>query len=605
MKTMSTRLYTCLLVCTITAIMLSTCYFEGDIEKLRPKARVESYTVTFDKNTIDTNSTDASPKTKTVTPPASTIDTLPTDPTRTGYIFLGWNTEVNGSGTAFIGTTPVTVPITVYAQWQQIPPDSFIVTFDKNTTEAGSTDANPKTKTVIAPAITVVTLPTPPARLTGYNFTGWNTEPNGSGTVFIGTTPVTAHITVYAQWELIPPDSITVTFDKNNYEEDSADANPKTKTLIAPATTIDALPIPPTRTTEYVFNGWNTSPYGSGTIFDVDTPVTESITVYAQWKQASYGGRVAYSYDGITWIAVNDNVFSSIGVANAAWGDDKFIISTGSINYGDDIAYSSDGITWIAGQENLFGNEGIKDFAWSGDTWVAIGGNRYMSGGRSRIAYSPDGINWTEVPDTTFGTSRSIYGLAWGDDRFIVIGDSDNQYRKTAYSMDGINWTAGPDRYSGGFSSSGSIENITWGNGTWIAARGWMNINTSTDGGMTWNSIIASSSSGAVRKIAWGNGKFVAVGESSMIGVSSDGVTWTVGTHHTAFGNNNPIYTISWGGDKFIACSLDGMTTKMAYSQDGITWTAITDTTFGKNGLITDVTWGNGKWLAVGSGVLK
>ena len=44
---------------------------------------------------------------------------------------------------------------------------SFTVTFDKNNTDSGSTEANPQTKTVIYPAITVGSLPVPPQR-TGY-----------------------------------------------------------------------------------------------------------------------------------------------------------------------------------------------------------------------------------------------------------------------------------------------------------------------------------------------------------------------------------------------------------------------------------------------------
>ena len=77
------------------------------------------YTVTFDKNHSDASGyTEASPKIKTVKPPATTIDTLPTAPTRTVYTFTGWNTAANGSGGAFTATTAVNKNITVYAQWQ-------------------------------------------------------------------------------------------------------------------------------------------------------------------------------------------------------------------------------------------------------------------------------------------------------------------------------------------------------------------------------------------------------------------------------------------------------------------------------------------------------
>ncbi|MDR2922598.1 MAG: InlB B-repeat-containing protein [Treponema sp.] len=78
--------------------------------------------VTFDKNHSDASGfTDANPQTKTVTPPAATVETLPTAPTRTGYNFKGWYDDANAAGgTAFTATTAVTGNITVYARWEQV-----------------------------------------------------------------------------------------------------------------------------------------------------------------------------------------------------------------------------------------------------------------------------------------------------------------------------------------------------------------------------------------------------------------------------------------------------------------------------------------------------
>jgi uncharacterized repeat protein (TIGR02543 family) len=73
-----------------------------------------SFVVTFNANGGDT---DASPASKVVTPPATTIDALPTPPTRAHYTFTGWNTQANGSGSEFTADTTVTASITVYAQW--------------------------------------------------------------------------------------------------------------------------------------------------------------------------------------------------------------------------------------------------------------------------------------------------------------------------------------------------------------------------------------------------------------------------------------------------------------------------------------------------------
>ncbi len=53
--------------------------------------------------------------------------TLPSDPSREGYTFKGWNTESDGSGSTFSASTKVKADLTVYAQWEpetDIPPDT-------------------------------------------------------------------------------------------------------------------------------------------------------------------------------------------------------------------------------------------------------------------------------------------------------------------------------------------------------------------------------------------------------------------------------------------------------------------------------------------------
>jgi uncharacterized repeat protein (TIGR02543 family) len=56
-------------------------------------------------------------ETRTVALLATTLGTLPPDPTWNGYTFTGWNTKADGTGAGFTGATPVTGDITVYAQW--------------------------------------------------------------------------------------------------------------------------------------------------------------------------------------------------------------------------------------------------------------------------------------------------------------------------------------------------------------------------------------------------------------------------------------------------------------------------------------------------------
>jgi len=118
--------------------------------------------------------------------------TRPRAPRRTGYTFGGWYKESGCANAWNFDTDTVTSDVTLYAKWTI---NTYTVTFDKN---GGDTEAVPTTKTATHGG-NVGTLPTAPTR-TGYTFSSWNTETNGSGTEFTAATPVTADLTVYAQW---------------------------------------------------------------------------------------------------------------------------------------------------------------------------------------------------------------------------------------------------------------------------------------------------------------------------------------------------------------------------------------------------------------------
>ena len=81
--------------------------------------------VIFDKNGGDT---DADPRIMVqdkVDGAVNHFDLPTTNPTRTGYLFNGWNTKADGTGDAFTATTDVTSNMTVYAQWK--PDEAYAV----------------------------------------------------------------------------------------------------------------------------------------------------------------------------------------------------------------------------------------------------------------------------------------------------------------------------------------------------------------------------------------------------------------------------------------------------------------------------------------------
>jgi len=237
----------------------------------------KTWTVTFNSDGANTEANPASINVAEAIPPPTV--NLPTAPTKTGFNFGGWFTEKNGAGTEFTAATGVTASVTVYAKWNSY---SYTITFDG---DGATTQANPTSKTVATPAITIDSLPIPPAK-TGWLFGGWFTGKNGVGIEFNGSTTVTSTITVFAKWN---PYSYTITFDGDGA---TTQANPTTKTVASPATTIDSLPTPPVKT-DYQFCGWFTEKNGAGTEFIASTVVTGNITVWAQWKQTEITGTSA------------------------------------------------------------------------------------------------------------------------------------------------------------------------------------------------------------------------------------------------------------------------------------------------------------------------
>ena len=217
-------------------------------EKDKPK----TYTVTFDVNGGK----------ETISP--QTVETgmtanRPTDPTRDGHDFKGWQTA---DGKAYDFTTPVTKDLTLTAQWEkQTPPApvTHTVTFDVN---GGKETISPITVNDGA----TVTMPANPTR-DGYAFTGWYQ----GDTKYDATKPVTADITLTARWEENKPASHTVTFD---YAYDG-----KTSRIEVTDRQPVSEPSAPTRD-GYTFTGWQTA---DGQPYVFSTPVTTDITLTAQW----------------------------------------------------------------------------------------------------------------------------------------------------------------------------------------------------------------------------------------------------------------------------------------------------------------------------------
>lgn len=126
---------------------------------------------------------------------------------KNGYVFKGWNTKADGSGTAYTDgqlmedIVESKTPLTLYAQWK---PATYTIVFNKN----GENDVEGSMSNMVMNYNQVENLTTNNYSRRYYRFIGWNTEPDGSGTNYSNgqeitnlTTDDETTINLYAQWE--------------------------------------------------------------------------------------------------------------------------------------------------------------------------------------------------------------------------------------------------------------------------------------------------------------------------------------------------------------------------------------------------------------------
>lgn len=193
-------------------------------------------------------------------------------PSRSGYAFTGWNTQADGSGTAYSGGQTYTTNsnLKLYAQWRKL---SWTITFHAN---GGSGTMSALTKNTGS----AVTLTANAFTRSGYRFLGWATSATGS-VVYADKASYTtdANVDLYAVWQQI---TYTVSYNANNGTGTMANSTKihgTTLTLRANAFT----------RTGYDFVGWATSSTGSKAYDDkASYTANAAVTLYALWRLKTY-----------------------------------------------------------------------------------------------------------------------------------------------------------------------------------------------------------------------------------------------------------------------------------------------------------------------------
>jgi len=206
--------------------------------------------------------------------------------TRSGNSFAGWNTRADGTGTAYADEAAYSmtseVAVTLYASWST---GDYAVNYSGNGSTGGtvpdtSTWAYNSTATAAAQGSLV---------RTGYQYDGWNTAANGSGTDRAAgehfTMPAT-NLTLHAQWLI---NTYIITY--NLAGGTNSAGNPAAYTVADGTITLED----PVRGT-YVFGGWyDNGAYTGSPITEITTGSTGDRILYAQWTATA---AVSYSGNG-------------------------------------------------------------------------------------------------------------------------------------------------------------------------------------------------------------------------------------------------------------------------------------------------------------------
>lgn len=225
--------------------------------------------------------------------------------TRAGHAFLNWNTATDGSGATYTASQVAAFNfagnITLYAIWNPI--GSHTVIFEAN--GGTGTMANQTESTATALSTNAFTR-------TSYNFNGWNTAADGSGTSYTDgqTYSFASNMTLYAQWALAPALSASPTSLSFGSQCISGTYGPNSFTLSGVALT-------GANVTVASLSGFSFSTTSGGT-YTSSLSLAQSGGTYSQEIFVRFSPVLAQSYNGN--IAIGGGGASTINVAVSGSG---------------------------------------------------------------------------------------------------------------------------------------------------------------------------------------------------------------------------------------------------------------------------------------------
>lgn len=227
--------------------------------------------------------------------------------------------------------------------------------------------------------------------------------------------------------------------------------------------------------------------------------------------------KVAYTTDGITWIASGSMPINAAYTCGAYGGGVYVFLSNQG---GANMITSTDAVNWTSR-------------TLSGANWTNMkygNGVFLATAGSTTVGKSTDGTTWSTV---TYSRTRG--GMGYGNGMWLQVGPAVNaapNYGKAYYYTSTDNaatWTEriGPYQVDrNGFESPAGFNGVIYGGGTWVMFSDAYSSAYSTDG-INWTTFMLPANGGWSRG-TYSNGLFVIVGNSTnRVVTSPDGANWT------------------------------------------------------------------------------
>ena len=443
----------------------------------------------------------------------------------TGYVFYGWNTAANGSGTTYTAgsTFSITSNVTLYALWYAT------VTYNGNSNTSGTVPTDPNNSTGYAPGATV-TVQSNSGSLgyTDYTFGGWNTAANGSGITYAATGSATftigsTAVTLYALWE----PTAQAAGDWNTFSTWGTSASPSSNTTVVISKAITVNGAAPNSGFNIVIQSGGSLTFGPGGSLSAASVSIQS------------GGSLVMSNGGTLTITGGSGAFTNGGSFTAGLGT---------------VAFS--GITTLpAGQTfNILSiaGTGTTTLPSSGTTTVA---NINIASGATLVSQS-GGTLTVSGSLITIGTLNATAGGT------ITVNG------QTLATGSGKTYTGNYTLTSSGYGSQSTVANIYSGS-TWTKTANYVTANVWSGGGGGGSTSTSSYSRGAAggqggNFISWTNttplsssSYSISIGSGGVGGVaagSASGAGGVGGTSSINFSDISATLTAT-GGTPGSACN--------------------------------------------------